>query len=179
MIRYLRPYGRADRRLGPLGFTGAPGAGTNEVQTLTIGGTPTGGTFRLRYRGATTGNITWVSSNVTLVSNIQAALRALPSINGANVTVATGTASSGIGTFTITFGGALARAAVPTILVVENAMTGTSPTVAVAETTPGVTATLRGARAGALAVRVDDPGLFLNVGDEVSPDWEAVAMDDS
>jgi hypothetical protein len=30
---------------------GAPSAGTSEIQTLTIGGTPTGGTFTLAFDG--------------------------------------------------------------------------------------------------------------------------------
>ena len=37
---------------------GAPGAGTDEVQTLTIGGTPTSGTFTLSFQGAVTAPIT-------------------------------------------------------------------------------------------------------------------------
>jgi hypothetical protein len=36
--------------LGMRTVAGAPTAGTNEVQTLTIGGTPTGGTFKLSLR---------------------------------------------------------------------------------------------------------------------------------
>ena len=31
--------------IGPYENAGVPSAGTSEVQTLTIGGTPTGGTF--------------------------------------------------------------------------------------------------------------------------------------
>jgi hypothetical protein len=61
---YSRPYVNA----------GAPTAGTNEVQTLTIGGTPTGGTFKLTYDGFTTTAITWSATNATLLANINAAL---------------------------------------------------------------------------------------------------------
>ena len=38
-------------------LTAPAGPGTNEVQTVTITGTPTGGTFTLTFRGATTGTI--------------------------------------------------------------------------------------------------------------------------
>ena len=164
----------ADRSLGPFAFTGAPAAGTDEVQTLTIGGTPTGGSFKLSFEGARTAAISWSSTNATLVSNVQAALRALHTINGANVTVAVGTMTAGIGTLTITFGGTKAKMAVPTIAVADNSLTGTAPTLAVAETTPGVDATLRGARMGALAVR-DDTGVWhSNTGTADSPTWTVI-----
>ena len=48
-----------------------PGAGTDEVQTITIAGTPTGGTFKLLCRVATTEPITWVNVNATLVTCIE------------------------------------------------------------------------------------------------------------
>ncbi len=41
---------------------GAPSAGTSEVQTLTIGGTPTGGTFTIHFEGFTSSAITWSTS---------------------------------------------------------------------------------------------------------------------
>ena len=82
--------------------------GTNEVQTLTFGGTPTGGTFTLTFDGYTTAPISWSSTNATLVANIDAALEALPNIGAGGVTVAVGTMTNGIGTITVTFGGILA-----------------------------------------------------------------------
>src|SRR4051812_18325297 len=91
---------------------GAPSAGTNEVQTLTIGGTPTGGTFKLAFDGFTTGDITWTATDATLIANIDAALEALPNIGTGGVTTAAGTVSSGIGTITITFTGNNAKKAV-------------------------------------------------------------------
>ena len=51
---------------------GAPAAGTNEVQTLTIGGTPTSGDFRLGVRGYSTADIAWSATNATLLANINA-----------------------------------------------------------------------------------------------------------
>jgi hypothetical protein len=94
---------------------GAPVAGTNEVQTLTIGGTPTGGSFKLAYEGRRTASIPWNATNATLLASLQAQLDA---ITGANWIVATaGTLTAGIGTILLTFsGGDVAHRAVNTIV---------------------------------------------------------------
>jgi hypothetical protein len=153
---------------------GVPANGTDEVQTLTIGGTPTGGTFTLRFDGFETAPIAWNATNATLVANIDAALEALPSIGVGGVTTAVGTMTAGVGTITITFAGNLGRLAVPTITVVTNAMTGTTPTVAVAETTPGVTATERGAPRGAEYTNISTGIMYVNTGTEIAPTWTVV-----
>ena len=127
---------------------GAPVQGTNEVQTLTIGGTPEGGTFELAFDGHTSAAITWSATDATLLANIQAALDAMPNVGTNGFVAAAGTLTDGIGTITLTAGGNLANLAVPTITVADNSLTGTDPTLAVAETTPGVTATARGAAPG-------------------------------
>src|SRR5436190_23792973 len=80
---------------------GAPGAGTSEVQTLTIGGTPTGGTFKIAFDGFTTAAITWSATNATLLANIQAALDALPNVGTNGLVAAAGTLTAGIGTITL------------------------------------------------------------------------------
>lgn len=115
--------------------------GTNEVQTLTIGGTPTGGTFKLRFESVTTSAITWSATNGTLLANIQAALDAHPSLGTNGCVASAGTLTAGIGTILLTFGAARAKQAVETISVFANNLTGTSPTLAIVETTPGVNAT--------------------------------------
>lgn len=151
---------------------GAPVNGTNEVQTLTIGGTPDGGTFKLAFDGFTTAPITFVDDDdVALVAAIDAALEALPSIGSGGVTVAAGTLENGIGTVTITFGGNLAKKAVPTISVANNSLTGTSPTLAVAETTPGVDATARGAAIGATLIDTTNKKEYINTGTALEPTW--------
>lgn len=153
---------------------GAPSAGTSEVQTLTIGGTPTGGTFKLAFDGFTTAAIAWSATNATLVSNIDAALEALPNIGTGNVTTAVGTMTAGIGTITITFASDLATKAVPTITVANNSLTGTAPTLAVAETTPGVDATARGAAKGATLVDTTNGIAYINTGSAQSPTWTKI-----
>jgi hypothetical protein len=155
----------------PLLNAGAPGAGTSEVQTITIGGTPTGGTFKLAFDGYTTAAITWSSTNNTLRDNVDAALEALPNVGTSNVTTAVGTMTNGIGTLTVTFAGALAVLVVPTITVADNSLTGTSPTVAVAETTPGVTATGRGCAVGAKLIDTTNGIAYINTGTVYAPTW--------
>src|SRR5262245_46081762 len=71
--------------------------GTNEVQTVTITGSPTGGTFTLTFGGQTTAPIAY---NATAVQ-VQAALEALSTIGFPNVRV---TGGPGPGTaFSVTF----------------------------------------------------------------------------
>lgn len=117
----------------------------NEVQTITFGGTPTGGTFKFSFKGQTTAAISWNATNGTLVSNVDTALEALPAIGAGGVVTAVGTMTAGIGTLTVTFSGAtVAGAAQPQLVVADNSLTGTTPTLAVAETTAGVSSTTYG-----------------------------------
>lgn len=163
-----------ENSIGPYENAGVPGAGTSEVQTLTIGGTPDGGTFKLTYDGQTTAAIAWSATNNTLRDNVDAALEALTNIGASGVAVAVGTMTAGIGTLTITFGGDLSKLAVNTITVGDNSLTGTSPTLAVAETTPGVTADFRGAKKGALVTDVTNGKLYINTGTALAPTWTVV-----
>lgn len=157
------------------GYTspGAPVAGTDEVQTITIGGTPTAGSFKLTFEGQTTAAIAWSATNGTLVSNIDAALEALATIGTGGVTTAVGTMTAGIGTITVTFTGNNAKRAVGLMSWVSS-LTGTSPTLAVTETTPGVDATGRGAAIGATLTRLDTGILHINTGTALSPTWTVV-----
>lgn len=101
--------------------------GTNEVQSVTIAGSPTGGNYTLTFNGQTTANI---AHNANAAA-IQAALEALSNINPGDVTV------SGTGPYTITFGGQYANANVPQITATPALTGGTSPTVNTATTTQG------------------------------------------
>jgi hypothetical protein len=125
------------------GYTITPG--TSCVQTLTFGGSPSAGassTFRLAFDGYTTAPILWSATNATLVGNIDSALEALSSIGTGAVTTAVGSMTNGVGTITCTFAGTRAARVVPAITVADNSMTGTSPTLVAAVTTPGVDATI-------------------------------------
>lgn len=154
---------------GPLRNAGVPGNGTNEVQTLEITGSPTGGTYRVAFNGFHTDTIAF---NATATA-VQTALRALRSINGAHVTV-TGTGTN-IDPYVVTFVGNLAKVAVPPITLFENNLTGgTTPSVAIVEATPGVTATQRGAAHGVLLVDSTNKKAYINTGTSLEPVWTVV-----
>lgn len=112
------------------------GANANDVQTVTITGTPTGGTFTLSYNGQVTGNIAFNATAAT----VAAALVALPGI-GASANVAV-TGGPGPGTpWVVTFQGLLGN--LPQNVLVANGAGltgGASPAISVTHTTPGTTA---------------------------------------
>jgi hypothetical protein len=152
-------------------FAGTPGAGTDEVQTLTIDAT--GGTFTLVFDGQTTAPITWSATNNTLRDRVDAALEALTNIGTGGVTTAVGTMTAGVGTLTITFAGNLTKKAVNTITVGTNSLTGTA-TLSIAETTPGVDADFRGAGKGAVVTDTTNGKLYINTGTALAPTWTVV-----
>lgn len=106
--------------------------GTNEVQTVTITGTPTGGTFNLTYAGQTTAGIAYNAA----ASAVQSALVALSNIRTGDVTVSGG---PGPGTpYVVTFGGQYSSYDVPLMTTASSLTGGSSPAAAVAATTAGV-----------------------------------------
>lgn len=163
--------GNQPQQGGPYFTAGAPVSGTSCVQTVTIGGTPTGGSFTLIFGGQATGAIAWTSTDATLASNIATALNALTNVGPNGVAGAVGTGSSGIGTYTVTFQGQNANLTVPAIVVGANSMTGTSPTVSVAVTTAGVTATLRGAETGTTVVDYTTNRSYIQAGTPTAPSY--------
>lgn len=155
-----------------------PTNGTNEVQTLTIGGVPTGGTFTITFETRKTGAITWTATDATLVANIDAAMEALPNVGTGGVATAAGTVSSGIGTVTLTFGGNRAKQDVG-LATATSSLTGTSPTTVIALTTAGVEADGRISEHGTLLVgkaALSGTGaLYMNVGSPPNPTWLKLA----
>lgn len=109
------------------------GAGTNDVQTLTVTGSPTGGTFTITFGGQTTSAIAYNATAAT----VQTALQALSTIGSGNVTV---TGSAG-GPWTVTFGGQLGHALESLETTTQSLTGGTSPGVTVTHTTSGVSPT--------------------------------------
>lgn len=159
-------------------LAGTPGNGTSCIQTLTFGGTPTGGTFTISYKGKTTSAISWNSTNGTLVSNIDTALEALATLaGGSSVTTAVGTMTSGIGTITVTFTGNYAKLLVP-VMTVSSSLTGTAPTLACAITTAGVTADGRSSSKGAFCNDITNGILYQNQGTSgTAPTWVKVSAE--
>ena len=105
--------------------------GTNEVQTITITGSPTGGTFTVSFAGATTSAIAYNASAAT----VQAALEALATIGVGNVAV-TGGALPGTAV-SVTFQNALGKQNVVAMTTADSFTGGTSPASAVATATAG------------------------------------------
>jgi hypothetical protein len=106
-------------------------AAVNEIQRITITGTPTGGTFTLTYSGQTTSALNW---NAT-ATEVQTALLALSNVGAGQLAV---TGGPGPGTpFTVTFGGTLAGTNVAAITATPSLTGGTTPAVGISEVTPG------------------------------------------
>jgi hypothetical protein len=126
-------------------------AGTSEVQTLSVTGTPTGGDFTLTYDGQTTAAIAFDAT----AAAVQAALEALSNIDAGEVVCAGGPLDTDV---TITFAGDLQGTNVSLIVADGTGLTGgSSPDAAVAETTPGVAGSTdgRGTAVGILFEDVD------------------------
>ncbi|MFD9721126.1 hypothetical protein [Streptomyces sp. NPDC059076] len=119
----------------PLGELTASGlyapysAVTNEVQTLTVTGTPTGGTFTITWSGQTTAALPY---NAT-AAQVQTALVALSNIAPGDVKV---TGNTG-GPWTLTWGGAQLGEDVAAPTTTESFTGGTSPDITIATTTAG------------------------------------------
>jgi hypothetical protein len=157
----------------PILLGAAPGAGTDEIQTLTTSGTISGGTFTLTFQGQTTAAISWSATNNTLRDNVDTALEALGTIGTGGVTTAVGTMTAGIGTLTITFAGNLAKKLL-SVMTATSSLTGAGAAVAVAVTTPGVDATARGAGIGQTAIDQVTGKAYINTGTALSPVWTVI-----
>jgi len=106
--------------------------GTNEQQTVTMTGSPTGGTFTLTYGGATTAAIPY---NATALQ-VYTALVALSSIGLGNIKV-TGTQLPA-GTVTVEFTGALSATDVAAMTKTDSLTGGTTPATVITTATAGV-----------------------------------------
>jgi len=100
--------------------------GSNEVQTILITGTPTGGDFTLTFDGETTAPIAFNANGAA----VKAALEALPNIQVGDITPGGGPLP---GTqVSVNFGGSFAGIDVPQMTADDSGLTGgTSPTVTV------------------------------------------------
>lgn len=100
-------------------------------QSVTITGAPTGGTFVLTFKGASTNPLAFGST----AAAVQTALEGLPTIGVGNVTV-TGGPLPGTA-LTVTFAGVLAGAPQPLMTAVGSFTGGTTPAIAVASVASG------------------------------------------
>jgi hypothetical protein len=103
--------------------------GVNEVQTLTVTGTPTGGSYTLTFNGQTTGAIPYNAA----VADVRTALEALSNIQFGSVAVAGGPHPGTA--ITVAFGGDYAETDVPQMTATGSFTGGSSPAIAVTTTT--------------------------------------------
>ena len=104
--------------------------GNNEVQTATITGSPTGGTFTLTFGGQTTAATAYNATAAT----VQANLEALSTIGSGNVSVS----GSAGGPYTVTFQNDLGYTNVAAMTASGASLTGgSSPSVTIATSTAG------------------------------------------
>lgn len=120
---------------------------TAEVQTVAIGGTPTGGTFTLTWQGITTSAQAYNVPTATLATQLNTAWASL--LHGGTITV-TGVAGT---SYVVTFPAILGN--VPAMTGSAALLTGGTPTLGVTKTTPG---------AGATAATAAIPVTFSDVG---------------
>ena len=109
-----------------------PGLATADVQTLSLTGGPTAGTFTLTFAGQTTAPIPWSATS----AQVQAALSNLLAVGAGNVVCSGGPLPGS--NVVITFAGQLAPGPQPVITGTATSLVGPgSPVVTVAHTTPG------------------------------------------
>jgi len=114
------------------GTTLTPIVATNDVQTITITGTPAGGNFTVSFGGQTSASIAYNATN----TNVQSALTAMTTIGAGNM-VCTGGPLPGT-PVVCTFGGALAAAPQALMTHQDSFTGGSSPAAAITHTTVGL-----------------------------------------
>ena len=132
-------------------------AAQNEKQTITITGTPTGGTFTLTYSGQTTAAIAYNAS----ATDIQTALEALSNIASGDV-ACTGGALPGAAVV-VEFTGDLANTDVDLMTATSSLTGGTTPAISITETLKGGNTTR-----AYIAQPEDDDWTVCNGGDDIT-----------
>jgi hypothetical protein len=138
-------------------------AGTSEVQTATITGGPTGGTFTLTYSGQTTAPIAFNATGAT----VQTALEALSNLAPGDLVVTGGAGGPYIITFAASLGDVVLTTASGAGLT-----GGTTPAIAVVLTTPGVNPTTIGYKAPLVGAQLQPNGISIEF-------WTRAVMDGS
>lgn len=146
----------------------APVNGTDEVQSIDITGSPTGGTFTLTWGGIySTAAIAYDAD----AAAVQAAILALSVFSAGDVAV-----SGSNPNFSVTFGANYGKSNQPQFTLGTNSLTGgSSPTVAFSTDTAGVAATLAGQPAGTLYVDDSTGAVYVNIGTGLDPAWTNAA----
>ena len=112
-------------------------AAANDVQTLSVAGTPTGGSFILLFNGDTLGPIAY-NANAAAIQALIDAHPQLGTVNGTQQVIVTGGALPGTPIVFTFSGSTVASFWQPLFTVFSNSLTGgTNPAPSVAHTTPG------------------------------------------
>lgn len=145
-----------DGAMGMLRSPAPPQAAQNEVQTVSLTGAPTGGTFTLIAAGTATAPIPYNAA----AAQVQAALAALPSIGAGNITAAGGPLPAAV---TLTYAGAQAGRNQPDLIANGSGLTGgNAPAVVTTTPTQGAPATGSNASPGQLLMDTSTGTLYEN-----------------
>lgn len=125
-----------ERGVNPVWHLDGQIGGTNEVQTLTVTGTPTGGSYTLTFNGQTTSAIAYNATAAT----VKAALEELSNINVGSITAAGGPHPGTA--ITVAFGGDFEGSNVPQMTATGSFTGGSSPAIAVTTTTTSSSTTV-------------------------------------
>jgi len=118
-------------------IAGSYSGGTNEKQTITITGTPTGGSYTVTFDGVTSGPIAYNATAAQTAAAVQSVVDVV--FPGALITA---TGGPGPGTpVVVTFGGTLSGMDVAQMTATGNFTGGSTPAVAATTSTPGVVGT--------------------------------------
>jgi hypothetical protein len=153
-------------------YSGVPVAGQDEIQRLTITGTPTGGTFQLVFSTQTTAAIAF---NAT-AAQVQTALEGLAAIGVGEVACSGGPLPGS--TVDIRFQNALGGLNIGVITTVGAFTGGSAPAASISTPTPGVRGTYRGAAFGAILCDTVN-GIFYEQTSTsaATPTWSEVEID--
>lgn len=119
----------SERGVNPVFHLDGGIGGVNEIQTLTVTGTPTGGSYTLTFNGQTTSAIPYNAAT----TDVRAALEALSNIRVGEVAVAGGPHPGTA--ITVAFGGDYEHTDVPQMTAAGSFTGGSSPAIAVTTTT--------------------------------------------
>lgn len=122
-----------NRSVNPVWHLDGDVGGTSEVQTITITGGPTGGTYTLTFDGSTTAAIAYNATAAT----VKDALADLPNINYSDITVAGGPHPGTA--ITVAFAGQYEMTNVAEMTATGSFTGGTTPAIAVTTTTTAST----------------------------------------
>lgn len=153
-------------------FAGVPVSATNEIQRLTITGTPTSGSLTATWSGQTTAAIAFNST----AAGLQSLLEALSNIDVGEVACSGGPLPGTA--IDITFQNGLGGLNQPAITTTDSLGGGSVPASAITTPTPGVRGTYRGAAFGTVCCDTVN-GIFYEQTSHspAAPTWSEVAID--